>query len=315
MAAGRVLLLDSWSDVAWVRAQLEGLGVVVEAGTEPQGDDVVAILLSIDTPLGRDELARLPAVRVVATASTGYDHLDVEALAAAGVWVTHSGNYCSAEVAEHAIALIAGLLRQTHSLDTQVRSGGWDVFAHPPRRIAGSTLAVVGCGRIGSIVTRLAAALGMRVVVYDPYVDAAHIRGLGGEPFASLEEVLRQADVVTIHCWLDETTQGLIGGRELAAMPAGSFVVNAARAGIVDHDALGAALASGHLAGAGVDVLPVEPPPAGAAELGWRDAVLQPHAAWHSDTARLELYRRPTEDIRRVLAGEEPLYPVTRPRG
>jgi D-3-phosphoglycerate dehydrogenase len=313
MAAGRVLVLDSWSDVAWVRAQLEGLDVVVEAGTEPHGEDVVAILLSIDTPLGRDELARLPALRVVATASTGYDHLDVETLAAAGVWVTHSGNYCSNEVAEHAIALVAGLLRQTHALDAQVRAGGWDVFEYPPRRIAGSTLAVVGCGRIGSIVTRLAVALGMRVLVHDPYVDDERVRELGGEPAGGLLDALREADAVTVHCWLDDSTRGLIGARELQTMPAGSFLVNTARAGIVDHAALEAALASRHLGGAALDVLPEEPPAPDAVELAWPNLVLQPHAAWHSADARHEIYRRPVRDIRLVLEGAAPLYAVARP--
>jgi D-3-phosphoglycerate dehydrogenase len=313
MSRGRVLLLDEWSDPVWAREELASTGATVEAAELPEGEDVVALVLSIDTDVGSRELTRLPRLEIVATASTGYDHLDVDALSAAGVWVTHAGDYCCEEVADHAVALVVSLVRRIGPLDAQVRAGGWDVFEHPPARIAGTTLGIVGCGRIGSAVAHRAAALGMRVLAHDPFVAADVVRACGAEPIADLHSLLASSDVVSVHAWLDDTTRGLIGAAELAAMRPGSFLVNCARAPIVDHVALGEALRSGHLGGAGLDVLPVEPPPSDAEELSWPRTIIQPHAAWHSSFAWSEIFRRPVEDVKRVLLGEEPLYPVARP--
>lgn len=311
--SGRVLVADPWVELAVVEEALCPAGVEVEAAEDLEGEDVVAVIVSINRPFGIADLERLPGLRAVATCSTGYDHIDLEAAADAGAWVIHAGDYCADEVAEHTIAFTVSLLRGVATLDAQVRAGEWDVYLTLPRRIAGTTLGVVGCGRIGSRVCRLAAALGMRALAYDPYVSPEGIRATGAEPVERLADLLAAAEVLTVHTWLDEGTRGLIGTAELAALPQGAFVVNCARAGIVDHDALGEALGSGRLAGAALDVLPEEPPPAAAPELSWPGTILSPHAAWYSQKASVEVHRRPAHDIMLVLTGREPLHPVVRP--
>lgn len=312
--SGRVLIADPWVDQRIVEEALRGADVEIEQTDVLEGDDVLAVIASINRPFGRAELERLPSLRVVSTCSTGYDHIDLAAAREAGVWVTHAGDYCADEVAEHTIAMVTALLRGLPALDRQVRAGEWDVYLILPRRIAGTTLGVVGCGRIGSRVCRLASALGMRVLATDPNVSTEAIRAVGAEPVDRLGDLLAASEVLTIHTWLDETTRGLIGAAELATLPRGAYLVNCARAGIVDHEALGEALGSGQLAGAALDVLPEEPPPTGAPELTWPETLLSPHAAWYSSQASVEVHRRPAHDILLVLSGREPLYPVVRPR-
>ena len=151
--------------------------------------------------------------------------------------------YCDEEVAEHAIALAIDLLRGATLLDRDVRAnGGWDVDAAPPRRIGGSTLGIVGFGRIGRCVARRGLGLGMRVEAYDAMVPAAAIELEGVHPRAQLHDLLRSADVVTMHALLNETTRHLLDADAIAAMKPGAYLVNCARAGLVDHDALGDAL-------------------------------------------------------------------------
>jgi D-3-phosphoglycerate dehydrogenase len=307
---GRVVVTDRLIDPVWVTDELKLAGVIAELGP-PEGDDVLGLLVS-DSRVGPAELARLPRLRAVATCSTGWDHIDVAAVTGAGAWVLNAGDYCSDEVAEHAIALVLGLLRGTHFLDRRVREGAWELDAHPPRRVAGSTLGVVGCGRIGSRVARTASALGMRVLATDPHVSADGIRAAGAEP-ATLEQLLPVADVVTLHTPLEDGTAVLIGRRELAAMRPDAFLVNCARAALVDCDALGEALAAGRLAGAALDVLSREPPARDAPELQWPVTLINPHAAWYSERASEEVILRPVRDLACVLTGREPQYVVARP--
>src|SRR5262245_5602898 len=131
MTRGRVLVIDPTWDVAWADEELRGADVTVEAAVRPEGGDVVGLLVCPDVPVGRAELARLPRLEAVATNATGFDHLDVEALAEAGVWCSNIAGYCTEEVAEHAIAMAVGMLRGITELDREVRRGAWDVFPRP----------------------------------------------------------------------------------------------------------------------------------------------------------------------------------------
>ena len=180
--APRVLVLDPHWDAGGLERALEELDVRVERAERAEGDDVVALAVTDGQTVGPAELARLPRLRAVATCSTGYDHLDVDALAAAGVWATNVAGYCTEEVAEHTLALIAGLLRGVAALDAEVRAGRWDLADPPPRRIAGACLGIVGLGRIGRSVAWRAAALGMHVLALDPLVDAASMHAAGASP-------------------------------------------------------------------------------------------------------------------------------------
>jgi D-3-phosphoglycerate dehydrogenase len=302
-----VVLLDQWCDVGEVERACDGLAVTVEQRSSMPADPaVVGLVAGPDVPVGAAELQGLPSLRVVATPSTGYDHLDLEALAAAGVWATNVSGYCDDEVADHAIAMTVDLLRGITLLDRSVHAGDWDYQVAFPRRIAGSTLGVVGFGRIGRVAASRGLALGMRVAAYDAILPADAIRAAGAEPCASLHELMARADVVTLHAALTDATRGLIDAAALAALRPGSFLVNCSRAGLVDMPALGVALASGHLAGCALDVLPDEPPRDGEPALTWPRTIINPHAAWASAESIRRPYRFAADAVAAVLRGDEP---------
>lgn len=311
----RVVLLDRAGEIGYVERGLGGLaGVRVDlADRLPSGPGVVALVVPPEVAVGAGDVAALPDLRIVAATSTGYDHLELEALAAAGVWATHSPGYCDEEVAEHAIAFALDLLRGVTTLDRSVRAGGWDWRSAPPRPVRGSVLAIVGLGRIGREVAWRARGLGMRVIAHDPAVAAPEMDQLGVEHVADLHELLRAADVVTLHAPLNASTRGLIGADELAAMAPGAYLVNCARAALVDHEALGGALRAGRLGGCALDVLPEEPPPPDEPALHWPRTIVNPHAAWYSPRAAETPYRRAGEAVAAALRGQTPDHVVAAP--
>jgi D-3-phosphoglycerate dehydrogenase len=308
----RVVLMDPAGDPRTVAEALSDHPqlIVEAAATMPVGADVVALLVPPEIAVGPAELERLPGLRVVAATATGFDHLDLEAIAKAGAWATYCPGYCDEEVAEHAIAFALALLRGVFELDRAVRAGIWDETPAPPRRVAGATLGVVGLGRIGREVARRAAALGMRVLASDPLV--ADGDSDGAEP-VSLDELLEAAEVVTLHVPLTASTREMIGARELARMRPGAYLVNCARAALVDHRALGEALISGRLGGCALDVLPTEPPPPDEPALGWPRTLLNPHSAWYSPQSATAPYRISAEAVCAVLEGREPYGALARP--
>jgi phosphoglycerate dehydrogenase-like enzyme len=309
----RVVLLDPAGRLDTVAEALRAhpeLGIE-RADTLPAGDDVLGVLVPPEIPVGPEALARLPNVRIVAATATGFDHLDTAAIAAAGAWATHCPGYCDEEVAEHAVAFAVALLRGVVLLDRSARQGIWDETPSPPRRVAGSTLGIVGLGRIGRAVARRAAALGMRVLAYDPYAAEA----ADGAELVALDDQLAQSDVITLHALLTAESRHLIGARELALMPPGAYLVNCARAGLVDHAALGEALRSGHLGGCALDVLPSEPPAVDEPAFGWPRTVINPHSAWYSPQSATAPYRMAAEAVAAVLEGREPYAALARPAG
>ena len=305
----RRVLTDPSFERELVQGDLVGLDVVVETSSPPwSGDDVVG-LLSFE-PVTADDLAALPRVRVVATPSVGFDHVDVEAATARGVWVCNVPDYCIEEMADHSIALLLALARGVVELDRSVREGGWDHRAAGRLgRLADVRLGIVGYGRIGRAVAARAHALGMNVVAFDPLLEPDAIASTGVQP-ASLEELLRSSTAVTLHAPLTPDTEHLLGARELALLPEGAYVLNVARSGLVDSEALLAALAAGRLGGVALDVLEVEPPDAAAPAPQVPRLVVNPHAGWYSEEAEEAAPRRATEAVRDVLEGRVPANPV-----
>lgn len=297
-----------------VRKLLDGHELDVVAGGEPwDGNDVVALLIGTDVRVTADDLARLPALRVVASCSVGYDHVAHEEAERRGVWVCNVPDYCVDEVADHSLALLLGLLRGIVELDRSVREGAWDsTAAGELRRVHGTRLGVVGFGRTGRALAERASALGFEVWATDPAVPPEAIAAAGAKA-ASLDELLEGCEAFSLHLPLTPETKGLIGAEELARMPRRSVLVDTARAELVDLDALLGELESGHLAGAALDVLPSEPPtrehPAPTAPR----LVVTPHAAWYSVEAEEAVYRRPVLSVRDVLEGREPEGAVNRP--
>jgi D-3-phosphoglycerate dehydrogenase / 2-oxoglutarate reductase len=280
----------------------------------PVGPDIVGLAVAPPIRVTAAHVAALPALRIAAAAATGYDHLDVAALAAAGVAVAHTPGYCDVEVADHAIAMIVALLRNLHVGDALVHAGGWSSRAVGAKRITGSVLGLVGLGRIGSLVAVRAAGLGMRVLAWAPRTPPARARELGVTPVATLAELLRASDVVSLHLPLTPDTKNLIDADALAAMRPGAALVNCGRGELVDHRALHAALASGRLAGAALDVLDTEPPPADHIALALPRTILTPHLAWLSPESEYASYEMTAAAIAAVLCGKSPRHVVGKQR-
>jgi D-3-phosphoglycerate dehydrogenase / 2-oxoglutarate reductase len=274
---------------------LTGLDVV----REPR-DDVEAILTMPAFPVGAADMDALPALRVVATGTIGYDHVDVVAAAARGIWVCNVPDYCVEEVADHTLALVLALTRGVATLDRDVRAGRWDNRAAGPlRTLAGLRAGIVGHGRIGGAVARRLAALGCELFVND-------VRDVG-VPLVALDELLERADVVTLHVPLTAETTGLIGVAEIARMRPSALLINTSRGRVVELEPLVRALREGRLGGAALDVLPEEPPRE-APQLP--NLIVTPHAAWQSAEAERKAIAGAVEAVRTALGGERPATAV-----
>jgi D-3-phosphoglycerate dehydrogenase len=254
-------------------------------------------------PFRAPEFACADAMQVIARVGVGYDSVDVAGCTAHGILLMTSGTANSVTVAEHAMSLMLELARCAANFDAMVREGNWAKrLASLRLDLAGRTVLVVGFGRIGSRIAVRLRAMEMQVLVADPYVDAGRIRAAGCEPL-TLAAALPRADFVTVHCPKNAETTGLLGAAELAAMKRGAFVVNTARGGIVDEAALHAALASGHLAGAGLDVFVEEPVPTDHPLLQLPNVIVGPHIAGNSVEARERASIITVNNILSVLDG------------
>lgn len=267
----------------------------------------------------REVIASLPRLKVVALMSMGFDEVDVEAATEHGVWVTNVPGAATEEVATHALALLLASARQLPFYTASATPGRWNErAATAPPRLSEQTLGLVGLGRIGREFARLAGPLFGRVVGYDPMLpDTAEVSAdlaARGVSRASLEDVRAASDVLSLHLPLTAETTGMVDAGFLAAMPAGSLLVNVSRGGLVDSAALAAALDAGHLAGAALDVLEDEPPAAGHPLLGRDDVVLTPHIAYFSRRTEIEYVRIRAQNAVTTLAAGAPDSPVNAPR-
>lgn len=257
-------------------------------------------------PVGARALQEAATLRAIVRVGVGVDNVDTRAAAAAGIAVGRVPDYCVNEVADHTLALLLAVERRIVALAAETAAGRWDFRAAGSlRRLGGRTLGLVGYGRIARAVGRRARPLGLELAAHDPWARDFE----GAEAVASLEGILGRSDLLSLHVPLTEETRGLIGRRELGLLPKGAVLLNTARGGLVDEEALAEALRSGHLRGAGLDVLAGEPPSAGHPLEGAPNLVLTPHAAFYSEEAVLELRRRSVETALALLAGEEPEGP------
>ncbi|EXI68125.1 MAG: Glycerate dehydrogenase [Candidatus Accumulibacter adjunctus] len=310
----RIVYLERESIVADVRRptfphhwQEHPCTLQAEVGQRLAGATIVIVnKLQIDAGL----IAALPALQMIAVAATGTNNVDLDACRARGIVVTNIRGYAVHTVPEHVFTLLLALSRNLLAYRQSVATGRWQqaeqfcFFDHPIRDLHGMTLAIIGSGSLGSGVARLAEAFGMRVLRSERK-DAATLRP-GYTPFA---EILREADVISLHCPLTSATRHLIGADELQAMKRSALLLNTARGGLVDEAALLAALREGRIAGAGFDVLSVEPPAAGnpllAPELlALPNFLLTPHVAWASQPAMQALADQLTANLEAFARGE-----------
>src|SRR5688500_17334019 len=256
--------------------------------------------------------AAAPRLSVVGVASVGIDRIDVEAATRAGVMIVNAPTGNTIAAAEHTMALMLALLRHVPGADASVRSGEWERSRYTGRELRGKTLGVIGLGRIGRAGARRAAGFELRVIASDPFLTEDQAAEAGGK-LVGMAELLHRSDVITVHTPLSAQTRNLIGRPQLEATKPGAFVLNVARGGIVDEQALADSLASGHLAGAAVDVFSTEPmPPDNPLRLA-PNVVLTPHLGASTAEAQDRVGLEMAEQVLMALAGVTPPYAVNAP--
>ena len=274
-------------------------------------------LMNMRYQIAGADFARFPKLRAVCRMGVGYDVIDRKAAAERQILVLNVPDYGTTEVADHAMSLALALRRGLllhHEAQRADPPARWRYVDDPLVRRSGvQTFGIVGMGRIASAVALRAKAFGFRVVFFDPYLPNGVELGLGIGRARTLEELLRASDTLSIHCPLTPETRGMIGAAELALLPQGAVVVNTARGPIIDIDALADALKRGHLAGVGLDVVPVEPPVEPLPELirayrareAWCEGrlIITPHAAFYSPQAWDDIRVKSAETMRAALLG------------
>jgi D-3-phosphoglycerate dehydrogenase len=294
---------------AAVLAAVDARLVVSATGAEddlvrlaPEADAILTCFAQVTPAVIR----AAPKLQVVGRYGVGVDNIAVETATDLGVVVANVPVYCVDEVAEHVLALYLSLARRITRYDRQIRIGNWSIETGMPiHRITGSTLGIVGFGRIGRAVAERALGLGIRVLAYDPMLDP-QASTPPGVTVVDLDTLLGRADAVTLHTPLTPETHHLINEQRLTLMKPGAFLLNASRGGVIDLDALEAALRVGTIAGAGLDVFEPERLPEGHPLLQLESVVATPHVAFYSEESISDLERLAAGNVAVVLAGGLP---------
>jgi glycerate dehydrogenase len=308
-----IVVLDGFTlnpgDLSW--APLESLGRCAIYDRTPPEEVVVRaehaqIVLTNKTVLCRDVIARLEDLRYIGVLATGYNIVDVEASRRRNIVVTNVPDYGSRSVAQMAMAHVLNLTQHVANHAATVAKGHWTrspdfcYWDYPLVELAGLTMGIVGFGRIGRTVAELARALGMRVVVSDPVLRAEDSQGVEA---LTLDDLFSTSDVVSLHCPLTPETRQVVDRRRLALMKPTAILVNTSRGPLVDETALAEALNAGRIAGAGLDVLVIEPPAADTPLLSAKNCYITPHIAWATRAARQRLLTTVVDNVQAFLAG------------
>ena len=298
------------------KAALARIDPELRVANSASADDILAVARDADAilvtyaKLPGDLLRQLRRCKAIGRFGLGVDNIDIAAAAELGITVTYVPDYCIQEVSDHAMALLLALARKVPQSNALVQTGRWDMPAVVPiHRLAGRVLGLVSFGNISRALAPKAKAFGLRVVAYDPYVPQ-HALAAAGVESMSFDRLLEISDFVSIHAPLLPATRGLFNAEVFRKMKQGACLINTARGPLVDEDALLAALDSGRLAGAALDVVAVEPLPKGSRLIGRDNVVLTPHTGFYSVEALNELQTKCAADVARVLSGEKPVYPV-----
>ncbi len=249
-------------------------------------------------------IAAGPKLQVIGRYGVGTDNIAVDEASRRDIPVTNVPVYCTDEVSEHVLGMLLALARGLPRYDRAVREGDWTLATGLPiRRVAGSTIGIVGFGVIGQALARKAIGLGMRVIAHGAAEE--RVRAAGVEP-VSLDQLAKESDFVSVHVPLTDATRGMIGREFLAAMKPTAYLLNAARGGIIEQDELAAALSAGSIAGAGIDVFEPEHLPADHPLLAQDRLLATPHTAYYSEQSMRDLARLAAENVAAVLSGRRP---------
>lgn len=279
-----------------------GLELVAAADQQAFTEGMTNAVIVMVTPYGKvneTEFSRMTRCKAVVRYGMGYDNIDVNAANRLNIPVSIVPDASSEEVAAHALAMGIALARRLPQGQASIERGGWaGTIAYDTPKLANMDVGIVGMGRIGRLTAGWWAALGTRVKAYDPFATFDNVTQ------ASLEEVLEQSDVVSLHLPLNADTRNMINVAVLKRMRKGSVIINVSRGGLIDEPALAAALHEGHIAGAAMDVFAKEPLPADNALRNAPNVILTPHIAWRSNTSLGALQDGAVERARRALVGE-----------
>jgi D-3-phosphoglycerate dehydrogenase len=299
-----------------VKAALATLDAEVRMSKGSTADDIIAVARDADAvivcyaQITAAIIGALTRCKVIGRTGLGVDNIDVPAATARGITVTYVPDYCLREVSDHAMALLLALARKVPFSNKLVQSGRWEMPAVAPlRRLEGQVLGLIGFGNIPRALAPKAKAFGLKVITHDPYVSKDALAAAGVEG-VSFDELLARSDFISVHAPLMPATRGLLNAAAFAKMKKGALIVNTARGPLIDEQALVAALDSGHLGGAALDVVATEPLPKDSPLIGRDNVIITPHTAFYSVEALEELQTKCASDVARVLSGEKPVYPV-----
>lgn len=309
-----VLLTDyAWPDDAIERAVIEaaGFSLVSGASAPAPAAEIEALarkhqpaaIMTCWARVSGDAIAAAPDLRIVQRLGVGLDNIDVAAATARNIVVANVPDYCVEEVSDHAVGLALAWARGIAAFDRSVKSGAWAPETAKLHRVRDLTVGIVGYGRIGKRTAEKFAPFGVRLLAQSPSYKGGHIAEA-----ATLDDLLAASDIVIIHAPLTAATQHLFDAARIARMKPGAYLINVSRGPVVDNDALLAALESGQLSGAGLDVVEGEPSPP-ASIVTRPDVIVTPHVAFSSAASLEELRRRAAEEVVRVLRGEAAHFP------
>ena len=298
------------------KAALSRIDYELLMAKSPSAEDILAVAKDADAilvtyaKLTRELLMQLTKCKAIGRFGLGVDNIDLAAAAEKGIQVNYVPDYCIHEVSDHALALLLALARKVPQSNKLVQSGRWEVPPLTPmHRLAGRVLGLVGFGNIPRMLAPKAKALGLNVVAYDPFAKAELFRDAGVES-VSFDQLLATSDFVSVHAPLIPETRGLMNAAAFSKMKKGAMIINTARGPLIDEAALLAALDSGQVGGAALDVITTEPMPKDSPLLGRDNLILTPHTAFYSVEALNELQTKCASDVARVLSGEKAVYPI-----
>lgn len=291
------------------KEELEKYGIELIAKQCKTEDDIVRECKDADglldqyAPIGRKVIEALPNLKVVARYGVGFNTVDLAAATEYGVCVINVPDYCQDEVSNQAFALMMACMRKITVLNDQVQSGKWDYkVAKPIHRMMGQTLGLLGFGRIPKVLAKKAAAFGLNLVAYDPFLKQEDVKGYN-VTLMSLEEVLKTSDIISLHMPLFKETEKIIDAKAFDLMKSTAIIINTSRGPLIDEDALYNAIKYGKIAGAGLDVTSIEPLPADSKLRGLKNVIITPHAAWYSEEAEKELKTKAAHGAGEIISG------------
>ncbi len=262
-------------------------------------------------PISKEIIINLKNCKIISRYGVGYDNVDVESATQKGIWVSYVPDYSIEDVSDQALALLLGNIRKIAYKDKMIRKGKWNLYSNPPiHRMKGAVLGLIGYGAIAKRFHEKTSAFGFsKVMVYDPFIKEKIITNRGAFP-SELAALLSEADYISIHVPLNDTSKKLIGEKQLDLMKKNSILINTSRGGVIDEQALTNALVKKQIAGAGLDVFEKEPISNNSPLLKLNNVILSDHTGWYSEESLKELKTKAAMNVLAVLKGGSPVYPV-----